>query len=285
MSAREDIIAAALRDARPSGDGWLRASCPLCPSRVGTPDRRVAFGYQTRTGGYHCFRCGARGRVGGAMVGLPQAEPEAGRAELEMPSSFLPLSEEPGASALVADDARRYLAGRGIGPGLWRAARIGAAVSGRHFGRVIVPMLDDLGEDWVGWVGRAWVKKVPVPYLYPRGMERASLLYNHGALLRPMDEPVMVCEGVFDTFPVWPDGVALLGKPSGPQVEALAASRRPVAVVLDGDAWMEGWSLAMTLRMLGQRAGAVRLPPRTDPDEVPAGWLREEMRRCLDKGT
>ncbi len=283
---RAAIIGAALRTSRPSGDGWLRTNCPFCPSRLGTPDRRVAFGYQTSTGGYHCFRCGARGHIDGPLVNLPQVEP-ADRVELEMPSSFLPLSEEPAASALVAEDARCYLLGRGIGPELWRVARIGVAVSGHHFGRVIVPMFDDLGERWIGWVGRAWVDGAPMPYLYPRGMERASLLYNHDALLRVTDEPAMICEGVFDTFPVWPDGVAVLGKPSNRQVDALLSARRPLVIVMDADAWRDGWALVMILRMRGCRAGAVRLPRElvavADPDEVPINSLRVAMRQCLDK--
>lgn len=282
MSASDDaLVVRALRESRPSGDGWLRANCPFCVTRLGKADRKASFGARASTGWWHCFRCGARGK---ADLKVMPAAPEAdGKPrELEMPSSFLPLWEEPGASAFVTEDARRYLAGRGIGPAVWARARIGAAVEGRHAGRVVVPMFSTDRSRWVGWVGRAWRKKAEMPYLYPRGMERAGLLYNHEALLREAEDPAAVVEGVFDTFPLFPDAVAVLGKPSGAQFEALVEARRPIAVVLDGDAWMEGWSLAMQLRLRGQRAGAVKLPPRTDPDEVDALWLREEMRRCLD---
>lgn len=279
MSDRDALVVRTLRGARPSGDGWMRANCPFCESRIGKADRKASFGAHTSTGWWHCFRCGARGKADLAVMPAPP-ETEDGPRELEMPSSYLPLWEGPGGDAIVTREARFYLVGRGIGPSLWKLARIGAAVDGRHFGRVIVPMLAD--GRWVGWVGRAWTRRAEMPYLYPRGMERAGLLYNREALLRETGDPVAVVEGVFDTFPLLPDAVAVLGKPSHLQVAALAEARRPVAVVLDGDAWMEGWSLAMQLRLAGRRAGAVRLPPRTDPDEVDVGWLREEMRRCLD---
>jgi DNA primase len=278
VSARDEAVQVALRDSRPGGDGWRRANCPLCALRVGKPDRRRSLGFAPSSGFWHCFRCGARGRLDGSPVGA--AKPSE-RADLEMPSSFLPLSDEPARSALAARDSREYLTARGIGPAMWRAARLGVALSGRHYGRVIAPVMDDEGRKWLGWVGRAWVERAEQPYLYPRGMPRGELVYNHETLLVETDEPAMVSEGVFDTFPVWPDGVALLGKASEPQVEALLAARRPLAVVLDGDAWKEGWVLAMRLRMMGRRAGAVRLPPLTDPDEVDAGWLRTEMRRCI----
>ena len=169
--------------------------------------------------------------------------------------------------------------------GVWEDARIGVALRGRHAGRIIVPVLADTGE-WMGWVGRAWGKST-LPYLYSRGMRRGELLYNQSSMLVDTDEPVAVVEGVFDCYPTWPDSAAMLGKPSTPsrpspgQFEALLASRRPLAVVLDGDSWMQGKALSMRLRAHGQRAGFVRLPPQRDPDEVPVEWLRSEMRRCV----
>jgi hypothetical protein len=277
---RDSLVLAAVRNARPSGGGWLRSICPFCVERTGKPDRKGAFGFNSDSKVFHCFKCGYRGKLpGGKARDLPEVERPTG---LETVSSYLPLWEGDGLTALVTEDARKYLEGRSIGIDMWRAASIGAAVRGAHDGRIIIPLFGDDGETWLGWVGRAWVKKAERPYLYARGMPRGVLLYNHEALLCETDDPAMVVEGVFDTFPVWPDGVAVLGKPSEPQITQLAAANRPIAVVMDGDAWMEGWALAMQLRMLGQRAGAVRLPPKKDPDEVPVSWLREEMRRCID---
>jgi DNA primase len=145
---------------------------------------------------------------------------------------------------------------------------------------VVVPILSPDGE-WLGHVGRSWQKDAELPYLYGKGLQRRETLYNAAALNVQTDKPVMVVEGVLDALALWPDAVAVLGKPSEPQIWALADAARPVAVVLDGDAWSEGEALAMTLRLEGQRAGSVRLPPKTDPDEVDRGWLDEEVRRCL----
>ena len=50
-----------------------------------------------------------------------------------------------------------------------------------------------------------------------------------------------------------------------------------------GDAWEEGWALAMRLRLHGMRAGSVRLPPRKDPDQVDPAWLRAAARASLDE--
>ena len=279
--SRQAIILETLEHARRSGGEWLRACCPFCVARTGKPDRKGAWGFNQRSGIYQCFKCGIRGRLSGPEYEGKLAARKEERVELEMPSSFFPLVEDPAATAASSAAAREYLVKRGIGPRLWARAQIGVALSGRHYGRVIVPILDDEGREWLGWVGRAWVKRADLPYLYPHGMERGTLIYNQEALLVQTDEPAVACEGVFDTFPSWPNGVALLGKPSGPQLDAMAEAPRPIAVVLDGDAWMEGWALAAQLRLMGQRAGAVRLPPGKDPDEVDADWLKEECRRCV----
>jgi DNA primase len=106
-------------------------------------------------------------------------------------------------------------------------------------------------------------------------------MFNHATLLKETDTPAIIVEGVFDAIAFWPDAVAVLGKPTPAQVYALASARRPIAVVLDGDAWEEGEMLALKLRFEGQRAGSVHLPPRVDPDEVDRDWLRAEARSSL----
>jgi DNA primase len=87
---------------------------------------------------------------------------------------------------------------------------------------------------------------------------------------------------VFDAIALWPDGVAVLGKPSPMQREAMIQARRPVVVCLDGDAWREAYALATLLRVEGQRAGFVRLGPGVDPDEVPRAELDARAAACLE---
>jgi hypothetical protein len=274
---------------RIGANGWLRAPCPFCPERVGRPDRdpRGAFGINTRTGGYSCFRCGIRGRLRGYDaydIGSDLPEEDDDSSVRGPPDGFFPLGEEPGFSALSFSQARSYLAQRHVPVGLWRQLGIGATLEGRYAGRVVVPVLDTDGEGWCGFVARLWRRNHEMPaYLYPPGSWRSSAIWNHAALLEETSVPVIVVEGVFDALHLWPDAVALLGKCSAEQFEALAAARRPVAVVLDGDAHEEGWSLALKLRLEGQRSGSVRLPPRIDPDQVMAGWLREKARQSIEE--
>lgn len=274
--------------------------CPFCAAQVGTPDKRKSFGFNRRTGGYYCFRCGSKGRDDALMdEGMggdswwgddAYAAADAARllvsADVPLPDEYRPLWLPPYLTAWSYDAPRAYLEERGVGERLWREARIGAALDGQYRGRVIVPVPEQDGVQ-AGWVGRDYTGHSPIKYLFPSAMDREHTLFNAAALIEwgwaaDGDDPLLVVEGVFDAFPYWPCAVAVFGKPSPGQVERLVACGRPIAVMLDADAQDIGWALAARLRLEGVRAGYVELPSGRDPATVPAEWAWGEALRCLD---
>lgn len=283
----------ALRGAR-LNQAWIRIPCPFCED-AGHEDRKRSMGVNAASGGFNCFRCGTSGKM------LEPPNPEMGSADSEPtetpvvlfdpPAEFVPLGYGDGATAMCFQDARSYLKGRGVARrSLVERLEIGACDEGFWSGRILVPLLTSDHEGWLGWTSRLWVDK-PSPkatgfhamkYLYPKGMPRGMFLYNHDALNVETDEPLLVVEGVFDALPLWPNAVAVLGKPSHMQVDALLTARRPIAVVLDGDAWVEGQMLAARLRFDGKRAGHVHLAPGQDPDEIDREQLTALARACID---
>jgi DNA primase len=193
---------------------------------------------------------------------------------------------EPGKSALTFQEARDYLLRRGFPPTIWEHANIGAVPDGFYGGRIVVPIeADDPDRTWLGWVARDYTGQADRKYLYPKGMLRGSILYQHRVLHVVTDEPAILVEGVFDALPYPDHAVAGLGKPSKWHVEALAEAKRPIAVALDGDAWREAEALALRLQLRGCRAGFVHLPPKQDPCELARahgpGWLIEQARQCV----
>lgn len=281
-SERQALVKDAVYGLRPNMQGRVRARCPFCLERTGKEDRRGALTVSLVLGWYNCFKCGVVGRVDDFVTELEDAEELAARPldEMPPPESFTPLATEPGLSAEVLEPARAYLRGRGMHDGLWAAAGIGACYDGFYAGRVVVPVTD-VEDKWLGYVARAWTKKAATPYLYPPNMPRGEVLYNPRALEVETDVPLLVVEGVFDALHLWPDGVALLGKWSPAQVLLLAGAPRPVVTVLDGDAWEEGEELSMLLQLQGQQAGFLRLPPRLDPDDLPAAKIKARARAVL----
>ncbi len=179
---------------------------------------------------------------------------------------------------MMLEPIREYAAKR-VPRHLWRATGVGGCAMGQYAGNIIVPITGPDGQTWVGWVGRSTGPKGR--YSYPKGMPRATAMYNVAAVYERVDRPLLIVEGAFDAIHLWPDSVAVLGKVSAEQVDILATTTRPVAVVMDGDAWAEGLSLTLLLSMRGVHAGNVRLPPTLDPDEVPRAWLDDEVAACL----
>jgi DNA primase len=248
----------------------------VCEERTGKADRKGSWSVSLTTGYWSCWKCGASGRLRDFDAPLPAVAEPSPMVPMALPAGFLPLGHGDGRFAEVTRPAREYLARRGVGLTTIREGNIGAVPD---WGRVVLPISAPDGT-LRGWVARAYIP-TDRTYLYPKGFRRADTLYNEACLDVATDVPVLVVEGVFDALACWPDGVAVLGKPSGWQVSRLVAARRPVVVAFDGDAWREGWALAMHLRLQGQTAGCVRLPPGVDPDELSIDLLREKARRSL----
>ncbi len=249
----------------------IRANCPFCELAVQKTDRKQCLQLHLETGFWKCYRCDTRGKLEELPFDITttgSVKPKTDEpVKVLLPQGFIPLWKPEGQKSLLAAPARKYLEGRGIDRETLEFARIGACVRGRFAGRVVVPIYK--AGKLAGYVGRSLSKRADKKYLYTEGFQRAEVLYNEDALYVTTDVPVLVVEGVFDTFPFYPDAVALLGKPSGQQVEMLCNARRPIAIVLDGDAWREAAALAMALRLEGKNAIDVKLPPGVDPDERP----------------
>lgn len=270
-------VAQLVQGARQSGTGWWRANCPECAARTGKIDYKQCLAISSKHGVFKCWKCGLRGRLDGFDAFDTDEAEERPVDEMPPPDGF--ISAHLGAAEnLSMGPAFNYLRTR-VPEELWEETEVGACASGIYAGRVIIPVLSPR-RAWLGWVGRTWYPSDRT-YTYPPGMNRGALLYNSAVLDLVTDVPVLVVEGVFDALHLWPDAVALFGKASEEQVEALKATNRPVVVVLDGDAWTEGYALATRLKLHGRRAGYVRLPPTLDPDEVPRDWLADEVARSL----
>lgn len=279
--------------ARNTGSGRARAGCPLCERIRGKADTKQSL-YLHADGGWVCFRCGAAGWLPGtgSSSRALQVRPETRTAVLDgeewrqPPAGFAPLYEGDGLASLALDIHREYIAARGISDTIGRLAHLGGCVSGRCAWSVVAPVLDDSVTPpvWSGWVARTiYPPENPWEPVYrePLGCPKGTFLYRQSSLFVETDSPVYIVEGVFDALPLWPDGVAALGKVTGAQFSILRGARRPVVFVPDGDAWRAGDGFAFALRAAGVPAGCVRLPPRVDPDEVLPGALRDAALESL----
>ncbi len=291
MRSRDELVINAIAGMLPSPDGWVRGNCPWCELRVGREDKKKCLGLHIESGKWHCFRCGSAGLVQNLPDDVTSLVPEQGyakereRVRIDLPEEFFSLYEEPGWSSQAGEYPREYLRARGVDDDLGFDAKIGACIRGKYGRRIVVPVYDVDGAELLGFSARAYFPDAYMRYLYPEGMLRGEILYNHAALFVETDEPALIVEGVFDALALWPDAVGCLGKPSHAQVEALLMSRRPLVAVLDGDAWREAEALSLRLRFEGLLAGYVKLPATYDPATVPAEVIRQKARDSLARWT
>lgn len=285
---------ALIQRAHKTRTGW-RTSCPFC-ERDGHRDRKTSLSI-LGDGRWWCYRCSTKGKLRDAPD--PNADAQRviqhtkdGPKVFDPPEYFVELADD---DSITFGPARRYLLGRGIDRLTMKRFGIGACYDGRWHGRVIVPIrVEGAGDAWFGWVGRLWTKPNAdaqgvsgLKYLYPPEMSRDRLLFNadvmHCSQLKNV--PAMLVEGAFDCFPFPAHAFASLGKLGRMQVDMIVENcTRPLAVVLDGDAWREAHAFVLTLRFdsgFDHTVGSVRLPPRTDPDEVDKEELLEACQECL----
>lgn len=284
---QNEQVLEALDTAVYSRNGWWRINCCFCLLNQGTDDKRRSLGVHVE-GKWHCFRCHEWGHLEDDVPDWIGQKRDTGVVEEDIeafdpPEGYIPLYEDPGLTAISLAQPRDYLLDRGLGRDVWDYAGIGACLDGPFERRIIIPVFDPEGTKWIGYVGRYWTAKVPkgkLKYRYPPGMKR-DRLYD-GALLREeTDDPALVVEGVMDALPYFGQAVACLGKPTKAHYELFKQSKRPLAICLDGDAWREALALSMRLKLEGVRAGYVRLPADTDPNDADRDWLLDQARKCI----
>lgn len=277
--ADRELMLSALAHFSPGQRG--RTGCPLCEAVRGRRDAKQSL-YLHADGGWLCFRCGGKGYLPGtgpnahgpARVILPPSDPALDEWR-RPPFGFRTLYEGEGYDDPSLDTHRAYLEFRGLPAEVCRAAKVGGVCGGVLGERVVVPVFSPDAAHWWGWSARLirpprgeWE---PV-YRSPAAMPRTRLLYRQEALSVVTRAPVFVVEGAIKALHLWPHAVATLGKLTAEQLRLLAAAaERPVVFLADGDAWGPSEAQVAGLRAYGLEAGALRMPPRTDPNDYPAG--------------
>ena len=264
---------------------WPRTNCPFCIRRTGKHDRRGSLAFNADLGLVKCFKCGIRIWLKGKVdfKKAPSADAQARFFSKKAPGWYYPLFGEEIDGSISLAPGVAYAESRGFDEGIRRAVGMGGAVKGRYKERLIVPHQHENGA-WWGFSARSWHPKHDhgyMPHRYPNAMSR-DYVYNQEALSEKVDDPVLLEEGVLDCLLYWPDCVGALGKPTRAHLDLLLASKRPIAVVLDSDAWRQASYYAWLLRKNGIPSGAVRLPPGCDPNSIHMLSIAD-VRRAADE--
>lgn len=188
-----------------------------------------------------------------------------------------------------------YLYERGLKPETIHHFGLGLCKKGLLAGYVAIPVYSHPhlpGTNPVGYLGRLPRESSaenskddqPPRYRFPNEFPRNRLIYGLSEALPPSEwQPLIVVEGPFKVFHLFqagfPNTVATFGAAvSDEQVAILAATRRPLVLLFDGDEAGQIGMRSAAERLIDQTAvRIIRLPPDKHPDDLSAMELSQVL--------
>lgn len=185
----EDKLRGHFRNVKETSEGF-KADCPACDDDGG----RFAFNETKRVG--CCFHASCiwfygKGGVSerrlqgffskhGIAYKIPDTINLAVKGDAALPAEYEPLDELP---SYISDDLYLYLGNRGIPKKIVEAAQIGYCQSGKLWGYLIFPVVDE--ERVVQyWQARRYKKREP-KFRNPTGVDKSNLVYQIGTAMKP----------------------------------------------------------------------------------------------------
>lgn len=240
-----------------NGEGY-QLNCRNCL------DTKCHFGVNIRLGVTNCFKCGYKPKLFWFFVdkcGLSYNETkelmeydtkslyinrDVINTELKLPDSFCSVNAVEGGLKVLLDD---WLLTNGILLSDAEALGFGIVTNKleKYYGRLIIPVYED--GKLKTFLARALLNYIQPRYLFPP-VSRAGLIWGLDSQeIFKYDNEVIIGEGWKDAYKV--KGIALLGKHFNKEQVKKILHKVPMefslGVMLDRDAWKEGYKLAEEL--------------------------------------
>lgn len=276
LGALENVLGKGVRQAR----GNEKYRCPFCSHRK--PKLEINLNESSpHFGKWQCWACGEKGGTIKSLlkrlnisreemdqvlqyVPRRQGEVEDYTAPtVKLPEEFKLLSEaEPG--SFEAKRVRKYLYERGLDEIDFLRYSIGYCTTGKYKDRVIIP---SYSENCIlnYFIARSLRDDAFMKYMNPEA-HKDSIIFNEH--LVNWNQPVILCEGVFDAISLKRNSVPLLGKiiSSALMKKLIESPLQDVYVCLDQDAFKAAIKNCEILMNAGKHVYLVK-PPKKDPSE------------------
>ena len=267
--------------------------CPFCNHS------KQKLQVNTETQKWHCWTCNSGGKkltsllrkldvdrkiisiireIYGDTNWTPQQDDAETKVFIQLPKEFISLSEEPKGFNPEYKHAMFYLTHRGISMKEIIKYNIGYCKDGLYARRVIIPSYD-LNGQLNYFVSRSYYSEEKMKYKNPPiskniiGFE-SQVNWN---------EPIILCEGVFDAITIKRNAIPLLGKfPSRLLVEKIFMSGiTDIIISLDNDAINEALKAAEYFRKQGIH---VKMMYLKDKDAADMGYEKfyEELKKTKE---
>lgn len=254
--------------------------CPWCHHRKPKLEINVNVG-SPHFGHWQCWVCGQKGRTIKSLLRHLQLSPEETknilqyvRAEdtgkpietsvriVRLPEEYVALSVA-SKTSVYANRVRNYLYSRGLTDNDFVKYEIGYCMKGKYADHVIIP---SYGSNNIlnYFVARDLNPNAFAKYTNPECSKDCIIFEN----LVNWNEPIILCEGVFDAFAIRRNAVPLLGKTISPTLmkKIITSSCPDLYIVLDRDAVKQALKHCETFLNMGKRVFFVE-PREKDPSD------------------
>ena len=267
--------------------------CPFCNHH------KQKLQVNTETQKWHCWTCNSGGKkltsllkrldvdrktisiireIYGDSHYNPQNEDEGTKVYIQLPKEFISLNEEPKGFNPEYKNAIYYLNERGITQKEIVKYNIGYCKDGLYSRRVIIPSYDINGQ-LNYFVSRSYYLEEKMKYKNPPISKNIICLESQVN----WNEPIILCEGVFDAITIKRNAIPLLGKfPSKLLVEKIFMSGvSDIIISLDNDAINEALKAAEYFRKQGINVKMMYLKDK-DASEIGYDKFYEELKKTKE---
>lgn len=268
--------------------------CPFCSHRKPKLEIRM-WTDEKGENPYQCWVCGTKGRTIRSLLkhlNLTRAEAEnvlqyVQRGEeqeettkkiVRLPEEFEPL-ELASHSSVYANRVRKYLYARGLTDIDFVRYGIGYCMKGKYADRVIIPSYDE-NNALNYFVARSLNSGTYLKYVNPDIDKSNCIIFEN---LINWDEPIILCEGVFDAMAIRRNAVPLLGQNISPALmKKIITSPCPdIYMTLDRDAVKRALNHCETFLSMGKRVFFIE-PSEKDPSEEGFRKFTEQVQQAKE---
>ena len=181
---------------------------------------------------------------------------------LEIPKEYQPLHNA-SSSSVVANIVKKYLYDRGLTDNDFIKYSIGYCTTGDYGGRVIIPSYN--GSNQLNFfVARTYDGNY---YKYKNPEASKDIIFFENLI--NWDQPIILCEGVFDAMAIKRNAIPILGKSISTSLykKIITGKVKDIYIALDTDAKDRALEVGEKFLNQGKRVFLIDLPDK-DPSEM-----------------
>lgn len=183
-------------------------------------------------------------------------------ASLELPKEFQLLADA-SSTSVIANKVKKYLYERGFGPNDLLKYNVGYCTTGEYGGRIIIPSYNE-ANSLNFFVARTFENNY-FKYKNPEASKDIIFFEN----LINWDQPIILCEGVFDAVAIRRNAVPILGKTISNSLlkKIITGKAQDIYIALDKDALKQALQYCEKFLNLGKRVFLIDMQEK-DPSDM-----------------